>query len=240
MTRLPVTIAATSMLVLALGACGSSSSKSTGLNPGANGSPNANSGGGSGGGDLSSLVNKGKTADVKVTYKTGSDGSSVTIIQRGNDNVYTSGDTSVYNVGGKTITCQGTGSSATCTQLPSTGGSSRGLGGSVLTIYNQLIQAAADSPLIKNIKTSSQTIAGRNAKCVTLTGTLAAAAGKSGTVCIDAETGILLKVASNVNNEGDVLVATSVGTPSDSDFTPPAKPQTLTVPSITMPTYTTP
>jgi hypothetical protein len=89
---------------------------------------------------------------------------------------------------------------------------------------------------VKDVKTTDSTIAGQKAKCVTLTGALAAA-GQSGTICIDADTGILLSVKSN---DGSLFEATSVGSPSNSDFTLPAKPSTLSVPSFTVPTYTAP
>src|SRR3954469_21834683 len=101
MTRLPVTLAATSMLVLALGACGSSSSKGLNLNPGA--SSNNSSGGSnksSGGGSFADLLGKAKTADIKITYKTDKNGNDFTLVQRGNDTVYITGDSSIYNVGG--------------------------------------------------------------------------------------------------------------------------------------------
>jgi hypothetical protein len=228
--RLPATIAATSMLVLALGACGSSSSKGLNL-PGATnksgGSDNSKS---SGNGSFADLIGKAKTADIKISYKTSKNGDEFTLIQRGNDTVYISGDTSVYSVGGKSTTCQGTGSDAKCTSLPSTGSLGKGLGTGLLSSYSTLLSTLATSPLVKDVKTSKETIAGRSAQCVTLTGALAAT-GQSGTVCVDASTGILLSVK---DDSGSLFEATSVGEPSDSDFKLPATPQTI--PSYTIPT----
>jgi hypothetical protein len=45
------------------------------------------------------------------------------------------------------------------------------------------------------------------------------------TVCVDNETGVLLKLAGSGGTTTDVLVATEFGRPSDSDFQPPSPTQ---------------
>ena len=102
---------------------------------------------------------------------------------------------------------------------------------------------------------SSETIAGRDASCVKykasdVIGKLAslplfkdsANAGDydpndSATICIDKQTGFALKFSATKKGvASDELVATQVSEPSDSDFTPPATPQTLpSIPGQTVP-----
>jgi hypothetical protein len=57
------------------------------------------------------------------------------------------------------------------------------------------------------------------------------------TICIDKETGIVLKFGGTKKGSAeDVLVATAVGEPNDADFTPPVTPQTLPgIPNLTPP-----
>jgi hypothetical protein len=87
---------------------------------------------------------------------------------------------------------------------------------------------------------SSDTIAGRDARCITFSASsfspLAALAGSldgEATVCVDEETGFLLKLETN---DGDstknVFLATEVGEASEEDVTPPVTPSTISLPDI--------
>ena len=90
--------------------------------------------------------------------------------------------------------------------------------------------------------TSSETIAGRDATCVTFKASdfapLAALAGggslganASSTACADKKTGFALKFSTtDGSTTKEVLLATEFGASSSSDFNPPSTPQTL--PSI--------
>src|SRR5262249_27739169 len=127
MTRSGKGIIAAAALVFLVGACGSSKS-STSLNPGASNNSSNNSSSGSGNGSFGDLLKKSKPADIKITYKGDKENNTFTLIQRGDDTVFITGDTSVYSVGGKTTSCQGTGSTATCTELPQSSGLGKGLG----------------------------------------------------------------------------------------------------------------
>ncbi|HEY1739032.1 MAG TPA: hypothetical protein VGI86_09995 [Acidimicrobiia bacterium] len=237
MTRSGKAIISAAALVFLVGACGSSSSKGSGGGAGLQNTPGgstahggssggSSSGNSSGNSSLDSLVAKGKTADIKITYaSTGSgDNTSFTLVQRGKDSVEKFGDSAIYNVGGKATTCEGTGASATCTSVPANADSG-GLAGSLVTTYDQLLQNKALSPYLSSLKSTNQTIAGRSAKCLTLTGAAAAAAGGSGTVCIDSNNGVILKAEGSSGGTVSGIVATSVGTPSDSDFALPATPK---------------
>lgn len=236
-------------LVVLVGACGSSSSKAkSGSNGGSNSTAGSTSpgGGSSGGGNsLSDLAAKGKTANIKITYKVTGEGdnSSFTLIQRGNDSVEKFGNSALYNVAGKTTTCSGTGSDITCTSIGSLGGAANPLG-AMFTAYTGLLTNSAYRSYLGNANVSDQTIAGRSAKCVSVSGGIAASVGVTGTVCVDSQTGVLLKAAGSAAGHSGSLEATSVGSPSDSDFQLPKGatvqtiPGNITVPNITMPTNT--
>src|SRR4051812_29110507 len=105
MTRSGTAIITAAVLVFVVGACGSSNS-STSNNPAANSSDNASGGNGS----FADLIGKAESANAKITYKTDKNGDDFTLIRRGDDSVYKSGDTAIYNVGGKTTSCEGAGS----------------------------------------------------------------------------------------------------------------------------------
>jgi hypothetical protein len=226
---------------LALAACGSSSKS------GSSGGDTTTTGSGSSSAtDIAALAKKAETASFKVTYKT-SNGDTITIAQdgqgkksivQGNNLFIVDGDTAVY--------CDGTTSSATCEDRGRAGKAAADAATATVTgAYRSL--AALNSSLF-NGDTSSETIAGRDATCVTVKladmgGILGSIADKigadaSGSMCVDKETGVLLKLSGGTGgNPTDVLVATEFGEPSDSDFVPPSTPKSgPTIPNITLPT----
>jgi hypothetical protein len=84
--------------------------------------------------------------------------------------------------------------------------------------------------------TSSETIAGRDAKCVTFSASDIAGGILSGkipgapsvTTCVDAKDGYLLKLSTKSgDNSTDEFIATAAGPASPSDFEPPSTPQTV-------------
>jgi hypothetical protein len=239
-----VVVAAT----LALAACGSSSKSGSSGN-------DTTTAGGSTSDDVAALAAKAKTAAFKVTYNT-SNGRTVTIAQDGKgkqsvregDNLYiVDGDTAVY--------CNGTTSTATCEDRGRAGkAAADAITRSVMQAYRQL--ANLNSSLF-NGRTSSDSIAGRDATCVTvkasdMAGILGAIAEKvgsnlTGSMCLDNETGVLLRLSGgSEDSTTDVIVATEFGEPSDSDFQPPSTPKpapSYTIPSIphiTVPAVTLP
>lgn len=253
MTHSGKAILVAAALVVLVGACGSSSSSKASTGGGGlqntPGGSTANKGGSSGGSSsgnssgnssLTDLIAKGKTADIKITYKVsgsaaaGSDNTTFTLIQRGKDSVDQFGDSTVYDIGGKTTTCTGTGSSASCESISGLGNTGA-LTGSLFTTYDQVLQNKALAPYLGSLKQSSQTIAGRSAKCISISGAAATGLGGSGTVCIDNKTGILLSAQGTSSGSTGGIVATSVGSPSDADFTLPATPKTISVPSYSIP-----
>jgi hypothetical protein len=242
---------------LSLAACGGSSKKTVDAAGGPtttakDGSTASTSGStGSGSDDLSKLAGEYAKARIKITYTSNTGGSeeSLTIAQDGNGKTaFTTGSSTFYSDGTSSISCEGTGSSAKCTDLGSLGAASAGLG----SIFTASFSALAH--LFDQLGTgdnSSETIAGRDASCVTYKAsdflgklkslplfqgedTSGYDPNDSATICVDKKSGFLLKVSSTkkgVNEE--TFVATEVGEPSDSDFTPPATPETL--PKISLP-----
>jgi hypothetical protein len=231
---------------LAVAACGSSSkSGSSG-----SGSSTTVSGGNGSATDLAALAAKAKTSAFKVTYKT-SDGDTITLAQDGNGKESVVQGDHLYIVDGSTtIACDGTTASATCRDVGRGGkAAADALTASITGAYRAL--ATVNSSLF-NGHTSSETIAGRDATCVTVKasdlggifGTIAGALGTDASfaICVDKETGALLKVSGGSGGDTtDVIIATEFGEPSDSDFQPPSTPQpAVTLPSFTVPKITLP
>jgi hypothetical protein len=246
-----VIIAAIGALTLA--ACSSGSSKNTSANNNGNSTATTTAGGGSSGSDqFSQLVSQSSKANIKVTYQT-SDGKTLTIAQDGNGkSAVGTGDGTFYTDGQNTVSCNGTGSSAKCTQIPAIAGqASQGLTALFTGLYAGLTKLSGSA---YNGHVSDDTIAGRSAKCVTFKASdfagFAAVAGSkdydpnaSATVCVDKDTGILLKLVTTGKNAKDLFVAQNVGMPSSSDFAPPVTPETIpniSIPNISIPNITVP
>jgi hypothetical protein len=229
----------------ALAACGGGASNKVGVGSSGGGSATTAPGGGSTGGNdaFSQLIAKAKSASFKATYTT-SDGKSITLAQDGNGKeAFITDGSEVISNGTTTISCDGTTSAATCTDLGSTGGTMiAGLTALFSTAYTSL---AGLNSSVYGGHTSSETIAGRDASCVTIkasdyAGGLGGLSSKLGgdasvTSCVDKSLGYLLKLSGTdasgtATNE---LVATAAGDSSASDFQPPSTP--VTTPSISLP-----
>lgn len=221
---------------LALAGCGGSSSDDSGN-------------GGSGGGDdqFSQLLEKQSKANIRVTYRTG-DGDEWTVSQDGAGKVaYIRDDTHLIKDGGTVTSCNNIDTEPECTEATGT------LAEAALTPFtglfglaNTYIEAAKQANSFGD--TSSETIAGRSAECVTITlenlgGIAGNIAGKIAgdraddgfKTCADKETGILLlwqPVGVDEAANDSKVEAIEVTEPRDSDFTPPATTAT-TVPDDT-------
>ena len=249
---------------MVLAACGGSSKNSvasggSSTTAGGGGSTTGNTSGGSGGSsDLSALAGQYAKAKIKITY-TSSDGTGFTVAQNGNGKSAFSSDTStIYSDGKSTVSCEGTGTTAKCTDLGSLGGSVGGsIGGSLTTTFSALASILTS---LGGGHNSSETIAGRDASCVTykasdVIGKLKGLAlfknstdkasdydpNDTATICVDKQTGFVVKLTGTKKGQPqNDLTATAISEPSDSDFTPPVTPETLpkvSLPSgITMPT----
>jgi hypothetical protein len=237
--RKHVSVLALVALALGLAGCGNSeSSGGTGnTGPGSTGSDTTgpgDTGSSRGDSDLSKLLAKTKDAKFKVTYQSGED-TPFTIAQDPPRFSYVNGDSSTYVLAdGSAVSCNGTGSSATCTAMPGSGDSiKQGLNaafGSIGALF--LSEAGKGIPGLAGIKTTDASIAGRDAACATIDGStlgaLGAAIKGSYSVCIDTETGVMLESkADDGNGTTSDLKATAFGAPSDSDLTPPATPNTI-------------
>jgi hypothetical protein len=229
---------------LTIAACGGSDKKDTTPAAGdstttttADGSGSSTSAPGGGSDEFSQLVAKAKAANFKVTYTT-QDGSSETIAQDGNGKVAIISDGSLLiSDGTKTISCDGTTSSATCTDTGAAGaGSLTALTGFFTATYAGLTQLNSTA---FGGHTSSERIADRDATCVSYKSSDIAGGALTGkipgdpgvTACVDAETGILLKYSTTLDDKTtDEYVATAAGESSPSDFEPPSTP--VTVPGL--------
>jgi len=225
MRRLPAFLLAPG-LALALAACGSSSTTSKPSASKDSGSASSDSGSN----DYSKLVEKGKSAKFKVTYKTG-DGSTWTIAQDPPKSAYIVGDTAIFEDGaGASVVCTGTGSDAQCFKTEGSGSTSPALG--LITNFQSVLDT---KNLPGTTRVSDREIAGQSAKCVSYSPPLVK--NSSVETCVDKDTGIALLVKSTVSGTSVLnLEATKVETPKASDFTPPATPQDL---NALIPTTTT-
>ncbi len=189
--------------------------------------------------DYDALVDKASKARIRVTYKTsgsGSEDSFLTISQDGNGKVayFTDvGDSQVIADGDTYTSCSNVKTTPQCTQLTGTTGKAATSAFTGL-FAGPLAAIAAAKGTGSFGDTSSETIAGRDAQCVSLD--YLNVKWKS---CADKETGILLKWEGSAGGSGSSFEATEAGDPKDSDFTPPATPET--VPDYTIPGgYTVP
>jgi hypothetical protein len=232
-------IAVVLVAVLALAACGSSKSSGT-SDTGSHltDTPGSTSGSGSDNG-FGSLVQKAKDAKYKVTYSSSSGSDSFTIAQDPPKFSFVQADSATYvTADGSSVSCSGTGSDATCTQLPGATGSAMQQGwaaafGGVGQLFVTLANESNSIGNLVHISTTTKSIAGRDAECATIdmysVSFLAAAIGvASYQVCVDKDTGVMLSSKStDKNGKSDEITATDFGSPSDSDFTPPATPSTI-------------
>jgi hypothetical protein len=223
-----------------LAGCGGSSSKSSPLTPGTTKSGGSSKGGGSSS-DFSALVANASKQKFKITYAT-SGGDTQTYAQDGNGNsVYGSGDSQFFTNSKGSTSCHTTDGKATCTSLQGAGA-----GVSPFLGLFQTGKAYIDALGTYGHK-SDTTIAGRSASCVSfsakdLPGAAGAALGGtlkgSAEYCVDKDTGVLLKVSTTDGSGKDStqFEVTKFESPSDSEFTPPAKPTTVSLPpGITIP-----
>ena len=202
------------------------------------------SGGGSN--DFSDIVAQASKANIRIVYeRDGED--SITIAQDGEGKAaFTQGDTTIYTDSddNSTVQCQGTGEDAECKEIPL-----GGIAASFLTGFTSVFTGLVNLPeSVFGGDVSSDTIAGRDARCITFSASdftpLRALAGSldgEATVCVDEETGFLLKLeTSDGSSTKDVFLATEVGEASDSDLTPPVTPSKVTIPSLSIPDITIP
>jgi hypothetical protein len=239
MRKLVASCSVVLVAVAVLAACGSSgSSKANPLSPGTN---KNNSGGStaSGNDQFSQLVANASKQKFKITYSSGTNGDTTTYAQDGNGNsVYGSGDTQVFTSASSTVSCnKDSNGKYTCIQSAGTGTNIN-----PFLTYANLGKSYLDALGSAGTK-STKSIAGRTAQCVTfkpsdLGGAIAANLHGSASYCVDKDTGVLLEIT-GTDDSGKTTTAfevTKFETPADSDFTPPATPETL--PSVSIPGYT--
>lgn len=198
--------------------------------------------GGEGADELRELLEKQSKARIKVTYvTTDADGAEteMTIAQdgKGRTAILTDGSLMITGPDG-TISCDGTGPDASCTQMPEGLGELGMLGLTMFTSIGQGMLEGVDE--LDGVDTERDEVAGRDAICVdwdssSLLGLLGdlgestddvPADGKV-RVCIDEATGFLLEFSGEGEGDTFSIRAIEVGEPDDSDFEPPSTPETM-------------
>ena len=242
-----------------LGACGGSSkpASSATTTTAAGGSSSTP---GSSSDAFSQLVANADKQKFKITYTSGSSSDTstsgdssdtFTYEQDGKGNsVYTSGTTQYFTTATGSVSCDTSATPVTCTEIPSVGG----LASNPFLVFVNLGKTYADVLGNAGGDTSNETIAGRDAECVTfspknLGGIAGAAAGALGDeasakYCVDKSTGVLLEISGTdaSGKSSSLIEVTKFEEPSDSDFTPPATPKTIpsySIPSVSLPSGVT-
>ncbi len=242
MRRLVAGGSAVLLTVALVAACGSS--KTGGVSD-HNSSTSAGNSDGGGKTDFSQMLDNISKQKFKVTW-TDAGGNEHTDAQDGEGNTMSLvADTQLFQTPDSTVACQKSGDTWTCTQTSASLGSNSGYAAISAAEKNYVTALAG-----KFGNTSSKTIAGRDAACLTITakdfGPASSIAGALGaslkgalTYCNDRETGAVLENAVT-SEEGDTttqLLVTKFEEPSASDFQPPATPTVITIPGgpITVP-----
>lgn len=195
----------------------------------------------SGGADeLRELLERQSKARIKVTYvTTDAEGTEteMTIAQdgEGRRSIITDG-TLIISGPDSTVSCDGTGPDATCTEMPEGLGELGMLGFSMFTSLGQgMLEGVND---VDGVETTSDEIAGRDALCVdwdaaSFSGMLGDLADSDlpddakVRICVDEETGFLLEFGGQGDGETFSIRAVEVSEPEDSDFEPPSTPETM-------------
>lgn len=219
--------------IAAFAACGGGSSKSP-ASSGTQAGTTSPAGNGSTNSDLAKLYADAAKARFKITYTSGNGSAPQTYAQDGKGNsVYGSADSQYFTSASGSVSCNtDSNGKATCLQVP---------GGATVNPFLTLFQAGKsyiDALGGRYGDVSSKTIAGRDAKCVTISAkSIAGVNGIKGsaTYCIDKGTGVLLEISGTDASGKDAtsLTVTKFEEPTDSDFTPPATPSS--VPGYTVP-----
>jgi hypothetical protein len=230
------------LLAVMLAACGSSSSSSSG----GNGS-NASNGSGSKD-EFSALLEKAKTANVKVTYKAQDKSDAFTLVQYNGDVSFTTGDSQFITKSDKAYTCSDvTSSSPTCVVAPGGTAAGQAIETGFFGLYSALLSSDVANVASKlsgvTRTTSTETVAGRDAKCVKLSGSLLGQTGNV-SVCVDSKTGVLLNASSDTSvSAGNSIQATDFAESTADDVKLPAEPTQITLPTLpggaTIPTVPT-
>ena len=187
--------------------------------------------------DLSNLVANANKQRFKITY-TDAGGNTQIYAQDGHGNTMISNsDSQTFSTPSSTITCDKKSGQYTCTTSPGSLSVDANPFLGILTLEQSQLDA-----LGTHIgHSSSTTIAGRDAQCVTfsqqdlipITGTEVSTSSlpptkASYTYCIDKDTGATLDVSTTdaAGKQSSVLVVTKFELPNASDFTPPANAAT--------------
>ena len=197
----------------ALGACSSGGGGRTTPTTSGTTPPNTN---------LSELVANANRQRFKITFTEA--GSTQTYEQDGNgDSVYGSPGSLTFVTRTSTILCDKSSGSYECLASPGAPDAADNPFLGVLSAYQSQVRILGGN----FGDTSTRTIAGRAAQCVSFT------AGAAATYCLDKGTGVILEVSSTISGkETTSFLVSKFEAPRAADFTPPATPRTVTTPSL--------
>lgn len=193
-------------------------------------------------GEISKLVAKAQDARYRVTYRRpGLGGKTIAIVIAQDPPKYfiDTGVTSAFKAKNSFTECDSLAGVITCKHLPA----------AAALIEEELILARVfgttgslflyDAPAgikgLSQLTPVDKTIAGRAARCVTLTGAtlkdVDPSATGSFTACVDAQSGVMLESRYlDVTGTTIDVIASAYGEPVDSDFTPPSTTPPATAP----------
>jgi hypothetical protein len=184
--------------------------------------------------DFQALIDKAKDSKYKVTYRLSTtEGGEETLITVASDGegklaYFTDdGDTHVISDGDNSTFCSDVNTEPEC--IESTGGLGSIAAGAVAAYASLLGQPAQalQGASGEFADESTETIAGREAQCVTLD-----FLSLEYKACVDKETGITLLWSASAGGQGGSYEATEFADPTDSDFEPDAEPTEVTTPSL--------
>jgi hypothetical protein len=186
-------------------------------------------------GQLSQLVANANKQKFKITFNLGG-GTAQIYEQDGNGNsLLSDGDSETFSTKANTISCDKISGRFQCSESPGSDESDNPFLGVVTLEQTQLTALGG-----RFGTTSSKTIAGRDAQCVTFAASDLVVLGGSGpsttenpalnakySYCVDKGTGVTLEVSTTDSSgrPSSVLLVTAFGSPRPTDFTPPATPQ---------------
>jgi hypothetical protein len=233
MKRLLVLVILGALLLAACGGSDDDNDALAGKNTGnaSAGNDNGNDNGDDGDSEYQELLAKAKNANLKVTYEfstsEGTEGQVVTVSSNGEGKLAyfaDDGDTHLITDGEEFTSCSDVKSEPECNTV------SGGLAATGIAAYTTLLGLPATA--LSNYtgsfaNDSTETIAGREARCVSFN-----YLGGEWKSCSDKETGIGLLWEASSGGQGGGFKATEVTEPSDSDFEPDATPTEVTVPDI--------
>lgn len=180
---------------------------------------------------FATLAERGFEARARVSYRVTSAGTEETLTFSSDGQrtaILYPGGRVIVTAEGATIACITEGP-AQCFEFPQAAGGAQNLAGAFAGPFVGLATAfESDAAVVPGFSlTGERDIAGRTATCATFDPSRLAVGttGGEATLCVDADTGLILLYEVTAEDGSWRMEALEVGEPSDEDFEPPAPPQ---------------